>query len=97
MAVQRCVQCTIVETAIAQPAPIRMADAAPLWGVRDSGPYLHDGGAETIQDAIAMHGGERSRRRTNISNCRTINRQQLVVPEIADRPRRPPRDLTSRR
>lgn len=30
----------------------------PLWGVRDSGPYLHDGRAETIPDAIAMHGGE---------------------------------------
>lgn len=30
----------------------------PLWGVRDSGPYLHDGSAETLQDAIAMHGGE---------------------------------------
>jgi CxxC motif-containing protein (DUF1111 family) len=30
----------------------------PLWGVRDSAPYLHDGTAESIQDAIAMHGGE---------------------------------------
>ncbi|HEY3965193.1 MAG TPA: di-heme oxidoredictase family protein, partial [Planctomycetaceae bacterium] len=30
----------------------------PLWGVRDSSPYLHDGRAETIPDAIAMHGGE---------------------------------------
>jgi CxxC motif-containing protein (DUF1111 family) len=30
----------------------------PLWGLRDSGPYLHDGRAETIEDAILMHGGE---------------------------------------
>ena len=31
---------------------------APLWGVRDSGPYLHDGRAKTLEQAIAMHGGE---------------------------------------
>src|SRR5262249_13857443 len=32
----------------------------PLWGVRDSGPYLHDGRAETLEQAIAFHGGETS-------------------------------------
>ena len=31
---------------------------APLWGVADSGPYLHDGRAETLEEAIALHGGE---------------------------------------
>ena len=30
----------------------------PLWGLRDSGPYLHDGRAETIDQAIALHGGQ---------------------------------------
>ncbi len=30
----------------------------PLWGVRDSGPYLHDGRANTIEEAIEWHGGE---------------------------------------
>ena len=30
----------------------------PLWGVADSGPYLHDGRAATILDAILDHGGE---------------------------------------
>jgi CxxC motif-containing protein (DUF1111 family) len=30
----------------------------PLWGVRDSGPYLHDGRAETLDQAIAFHGGQ---------------------------------------
>ncbi len=30
----------------------------PLWGVRDSGPYLHDGRAITIEEAIEWHGGE---------------------------------------
>jgi CxxC motif-containing protein (DUF1111 family) len=28
----------------------------PLWGVADSGPYLHDGRAETLEQAIAAHG-----------------------------------------
>jgi cysteine-rich repeat protein len=31
---------------------------APLWGVRASAPYLHDGRAATLSDAIAAHGGE---------------------------------------
>lgn len=30
----------------------------PLWGLRDSGPYLHDGRADTIGAAIAFHDGE---------------------------------------
>lgn len=29
-----------------------------LWGVGDSAPYLHDGLAVTLDDAIARHGGE---------------------------------------
>ncbi|HWE35949.1 MAG TPA: di-heme oxidoredictase family protein [Isosphaeraceae bacterium] len=30
----------------------------PLWGLRDSGPYLHDGSVDTIEAAVALHGGE---------------------------------------
>jgi CxxC motif-containing protein (DUF1111 family) len=30
----------------------------PLWGLRDSAPYLHDGRAKTLDEAIAKHGGE---------------------------------------
>ncbi len=30
----------------------------PLWGVRDSAPYLHDGRADTLADAISLHAGE---------------------------------------
>ena len=32
----------------------------PLWGVRDSGPYLHDGRAQTLEQAVALHGGQGS-------------------------------------
>lgn len=30
----------------------------PLWGVADSAPYLHDGRAATLDEAIRWHGGE---------------------------------------
>jgi mono/diheme cytochrome c family protein len=29
----------------------------PLWGVADSAPYLHDGSARTLHEAITQHGG----------------------------------------
>ena len=32
----------------------------PLWGVCDSGPYLHDGRADTLEAAIVRHAGEAS-------------------------------------
>jgi hypothetical protein len=31
---------------------------ARLWGIADSAPYLHDGRATTLTDAILLHGGE---------------------------------------
>ena len=31
---------------------------ARLWGVADTAPYLHDGRALTLTDAIVAHGGE---------------------------------------
>ena len=33
---------------------------APLWGVADSAPYLHDGRAASLEEAIQLHGGEAS-------------------------------------
>jgi len=30
----------------------------PLWGVGDSGPYMHDGRAATLAEAIQVHGGQ---------------------------------------
>ena len=40
-----------------QPTPAEWR-TAPLWGVADSAPYLHDGRAETLEEAIELHGGE---------------------------------------
>lgn len=31
---------------------------ARLWGIADTAPYLHDGRAHTLEDAILYHGGE---------------------------------------
>jgi hypothetical protein len=43
------------------PAPTNLAQewrTPPLWGVADSAPYLHDGRAATLLEAIVLHGGE---------------------------------------
>ena len=29
----------------------------PLWGLAETAPYLHDGRAPTVHDAIVLHGG----------------------------------------
>ena len=47
------------------PASVRASGPAadewrtpPLWGVADTAPYLHDGRAATLEEAIQMHGGQ---------------------------------------
>jgi CxxC motif-containing protein (DUF1111 family) len=40
-----------------QPSPVEWR-TAPLWGVADSAPYLHDGRAATLEEAIDAHRGE---------------------------------------
>ena len=50
----------------------------PLWGVRDSAPYLHDGRARTLETAIAFHGGEAADSRLKFFRM-TDDEQQSVV------------------
>ncbi len=38
--------------------PIREWLTRPLWGLADSGPWMHDGTAPRLDDAIERHGGE---------------------------------------
>jgi CxxC motif-containing protein (DUF1111 family) len=33
----------------------------PLWGFRDTAPYLHDGRAANLEEAVALHGGQAAR------------------------------------
>jgi di-heme oxidoreductase (putative peroxidase) len=38
--------------------PAQVFLTRPLWGLADTAPYLHDGRAPTIHEAIVLHGGE---------------------------------------
>jgi hypothetical protein len=67
----------------------------PLWGIRDSGPYLHDGRATTFEQAIAIHGGEgqasaicleMSKARANISAVRPLDLCGLALVRQLDHP-----------
>jgi CxxC motif-containing protein (DUF1111 family) len=51
----------------------------PLWGVRDSAPYLHDGRAETIEQAIAWHDGEARRSMRRFFQLSVDQRTQLLA------------------
>jgi CxxC motif-containing protein (DUF1111 family) len=49
----------------------------PLWGFRDSGPYLHDGRAETLDQAVALHAGEASRITQSFFQLKPGQRRQV--------------------
>jgi CxxC motif-containing protein (DUF1111 family) len=51
----------------------------PLWGVRDSAPYLHDGRAETLEAAIRGHGGEASEAARQFGALPKRQREMLVA------------------
>ncbi len=40
------------------PIPKELMLTTELWGVRDTGPWWHDGSSPSIEDAILRHGGE---------------------------------------
>src|SRR5207253_8843473 len=51
----------------------------PLWGLRDSAPYLHDGRAATISGAVAVHGGEGLRSAQRLFRLTLRQRQQVEL------------------
>ncbi len=51
----------------------------PLWGVRDSGPYLHDGRADTLEQAVAFHGGQASGSAVKFFRLQPEERQQVIA------------------
>lgn len=51
----------------------------PLWGVRDSAPYLHDGRAATLAQAIAFHGGEAADARLRFFMQSPANRMKITA------------------
>ncbi len=61
----------------------------PLWGFRDSGPYLHNSRAQTLDQAVAFHGGEAAaitQKFTRLSIRETPALRD--IPEVIDRPDR---------
>lgn len=51
----------------------------PLWGLAESAPYLHDGRAGTIPDAIAAHGGEAATARSGFEALDETQRQDVHI------------------
>jgi CxxC motif-containing protein (DUF1111 family) len=51
----------------------------PLWGVADSAPYLHDGRAASLDEAIRLHGGQAARAVRSYSNLGTGERDEVIA------------------
>ncbi len=51
----------------------------PLWGLRDSAPYMHDGRAETVLEAISMHDGESAGTRDRFLKLSLADRYAILA------------------
>ncbi|MCB1211047.1 MAG: hypothetical protein KDK97_17115 [Verrucomicrobiales bacterium] len=60
------------------PASTTEMKTAPLWGLRFTAPYLHDGSAETVDQAILAHDGEAKAARDRYEALTTEQQQRIV-------------------
>jgi len=51
----------------------------PLWGIRDTAPYLHDGRAVTLLDSILLHGGGDDTNSINAFKALSADDQSKIV------------------
>ena len=51
---------------------------ARLWGIADTGPYLHDGRATTLSEAILLHGGEAEQVRNEFAALADLQKEELL-------------------
>lgn len=51
----------------------------PLWGITAVGPYLHDGRADTLHDAIVAHGGEAAESAQAYADLSDIEQLDLIA------------------
>lgn len=51
----------------------------PLWGISDTAPYLHDGRAEDLNDAIMNHNGEAASVRATYQAMSPSEQQALIL------------------
>jgi CxxC motif-containing protein (DUF1111 family) len=63
----------------ATPQQNREFITAKLWGVADSAPYLHDGRALTLSEAIELHGGEAQPARDAYVGLTTDRKNQIIA------------------
>ncbi|MCH8958544.1 MAG: hypothetical protein IH835_03690 [Proteobacteria bacterium] len=52
---------------------------AKLWGVADTAPYMHDGRALTLEEAIASHGGDAEWARDRFLSMDESGREELIA------------------
>ena len=65
-----------------------------LWGIADTSPYLHDGRALTLTEAIQMHGGEGQSAANNFAYLEVSDRLALLTfLRTLRTPRNPSNDL----
>ena len=50
----------------------------PLWGVADSAPYLHDGRAATLAEAIKLHSGQAATSATRFAGLSSVQQEELI-------------------
>lgn len=51
----------------------------PLWGVADSAPYLHDGRAATLAEAIKLHAGQASSSANRFAGLSEVQQEELIA------------------
>jgi CxxC motif-containing protein (DUF1111 family) len=51
----------------------------PLWGVADSAPYLHDGRAATLAEAIKLHAGQASSSVDRFAGLSDVQQEELIA------------------
>ena len=64
--------------ALADDRENREFTTARLWGVADTAPYLHDGRATTLTEAILWHGGEARDARVAFADSSDTEKSELL-------------------
>jgi len=49
----------------------------PLWGFRDTAPYLHDGRARNLEEAVALHHGQGAASASQFRSMSDLERSQV--------------------
>jgi len=65
----------LAETGDQDGIPADMFRTQPLWGIGDTAPYLHDGSADTLEEAILKHGGAGSEALPVVNNFNALSAQ----------------------